>query len=102
MARRRNFGGNRPGLEAIHINGDRLSTTNQKESNHNRVRRLNDHLHNRDLLSRLREPTMTEDAVWPEIKDILESMGDIMDVLKEVEIQKITPKPVFMLSAGYA
>ena len=29
----------------------------------------------RGFLSRLREPTAAEDAVWPAIKDILESMG---------------------------
>ena len=35
---------------------------------------MKDHLHNRGFLSRLREPTTAEDAVWPAIKDILESM----------------------------
>ena len=42
---------------------------------------INDHLHRRGLLSRLREPTTAEDSVWPAIKDIPESMGEIMDVL---------------------
>ena len=32
-----------------------------------------DHLHSRGLLSRLREPTTAEDAVWQPIKDNLES-----------------------------
>ena len=44
---------------------------------------INNHLHSRGFLSRLREPTTAEDAVWPAIKDILESMGEIMDTLKE-------------------
>ena len=38
---------------------------------------INDHLHRRDFLSRLSEPTTAEDAVWPAIEDILESMGEI-------------------------
>ena len=37
---------------------------------------INDHLHSRGFLSRLREPTTAEAAVWPAIKDILESMGE--------------------------
>ena len=63
---------------------------------------INDHLHSRGLLSRLREPTTGEIAVWPAVKDILESMGEIMDVLKENRLQKTTSKPVFVLSPGYA
>ena len=50
---------------------------------------INDHLHSRNLLSRLREPTTAEDAVWPAIKDLLESIGGF---------QKIMRKPVFVLS----
>ena len=42
---------------------------------------MNDHLHSRGLLSRLREPTTAEDAVWPAIKDILESMDEVVDTL---------------------
>ena len=63
---------------------------------------INVFLHSRGLLSRLREPTMPQNAVWPAIKDILESMGEVMVVLKEGVFQKITPKPVFVLSPGYA
>ena len=63
---------------------------------------INDHLDSRDLLSRLIVPATAEIAVWPAIKDVLESMGEIMDVLKEGGFQKITPKPVFMLSPGFA
>ena len=37
-----------------------------------------------------------------QMKDILESMGEVMDVLKECGLQKITPKPVLVLSPGYA
>ena len=47
-------------------------------------------------------PKTAEDAVWPAIKDILESMGEDRDVLKEGGFQKIEPKPVFVLSPGYA
>ena len=43
---------------------------------------INDHLQRRGFLSRLREPTTAEDAVWPVIKDKLESMGEAMDTLK--------------------
>ena len=63
---------------------------------------INDHLHNSGFLSRLREPTTAEDAVWPAIKVIFESMGEIMDTLKEGALAKITPKAVFALSPGYA
>ena len=39
---------------------------------------MNDHLHSRGFLSRLRDPTTAENAVWPAIKDILESMGEVV------------------------
>ena len=39
----------------------------------------NDHLHSRGFLSRLRDPTTAEKALWPAIKDILESMGERVD-----------------------
>ena len=61
---------------------------------------INHYLQERGLLSRLREPATAEDAMWPAIKDILESMGEIMDVLTEGGFQKVTPKPVFVLSPG--
>ena len=63
---------------------------------------INDHLHSRGFLSRLREPTTAENAVWPAIKDILESMGEVMDAMKEESITKMTPRAVFALSLGYA
>ena len=63
---------------------------------------INDHIHSRGFLRRLREPTTAEDAVWLAIKDILESMGEIMDTLKEGAFPKITPKGVLALSPGYA
>ena len=63
---------------------------------------VNDILHSRGLLSRLREPATAGGVVWPAIKDVLESIGEIMDVLKEGGFQKINPKPVFLLSTGYA
>ena len=40
---------------------------------------INDHLHSRGFLSRLREPTTAEAAIWPEIKHILKSMGEVVD-----------------------
>ena len=58
--------------------------------------------HSRGLLGRLREPATAEATGWPAIKDVLQSMGDIMDLLKEGGLQKITLKPVFVLSPGYA
>ena len=61
-----------------------------------------DHLHSRGFLSRLREPKTAEDAVWPAVKDILESIGEIIDTLKEGAFPKFTPKAVFALSTGYA
>ena len=63
---------------------------------------INDHLHSRGFLSRLREPTTAESAVWPAIKDILESMVEVVDTLKEGSITKMTPRAVFALSPGYA
>ena len=63
---------------------------------------MNDHLHSRGFLSRLRKPATAEDAVWPAIKDILESMGEVVDTLKKGVFTKITPRAVFALSPGYA
>ena len=60
---------------------------------------INDHLHSRGFLSRLREPTT---AVWPAIKDILESMVEVVDAMKEGSFTKMTPRVVFALSPGYA
>ena len=45
---------------------------------------------------------MAEFAVWPAIKDLLESMYEITDALNEGGFQKITSKPVFALSPVYA
>ena len=55
---------------------------------------INDHLHSRGL--------MAENAVWPAIKDILESMGEVVDAKKEGSFSKVTPRVVFALSPGYA
>ena len=63
---------------------------------------INDHLHSRGFLSRLREPTTAKTAEWPAIKDILESMGEVEDTLKEGAFTKITPRAVFALPPGYA
>ena len=61
---------------------------------------INDHLHSTGFLSRLREPTTAEAAVWPAIKDILESLGEVVDTLKEGSFTKMTPRAVFALSPG--
>ena len=63
---------------------------------------ISDHMHSRGFFSRLREPTVAEDAVWPSIEDILESLGEITDTLKEGAFTKITSKAVIALSRGYA
>ena len=63
---------------------------------------INDHLHSRGFLSKIREPTMAENAVWPAIKDNLESMGEVVDAMKEGSFTKTTPRVVFALSPGYA
>ena len=63
---------------------------------------MNEHLQSRGFLSRLRDPKTAEDAVWSAIKDIVESMGEIIDTLKEGASTKITPKAVFALSPVYA
>ena len=62
---------------------------------------INDHLHSRGYVSRLRDPTTAEDAVWPAKKDILESMGEVVDATKEGSFNKVTPRIVFELSPGY-
>ena len=58
---------------------------------------INDNLHSRGFLSRLRDPTTAENAVWPAIKDILESMGEVVDATKEGSFTKVTPRIVFAL-----
>ena len=44
---------------------------------------INDHLHSRGFLSRLTEPMTAEASVWSAIKDILDSMVEVVDTLKE-------------------
>ena len=61
---------------------------------------MNDHLYSRGFMSRLREPTTAKDVVWPAIKDILESMSEVVDTLKEGAFTKITPRALFALSSG--
>ena len=63
---------------------------------------INDHLHSRGFLSRLREPTTAEAAVWPAIKNILESISEVEDTLFESSFTKMTPRAVFALSPGFA
>ena len=59
-------------------------------------------VHSRGFLSRLRDPATAENAVWPAIKDILESMGEVVDATKEGSFNKVTLRVVFALSPGYA
>ena len=59
---------------------------------------INDHLHSRGFLSRLRDPATAENAVWPAIKDILESMGEVVDATKEGSFNKVALRVVFALS----
>ena len=61
---------------------------------------INDHLHSRGFLSRLRDPTTVENAVWPAMKDILESMGEVVDATKERSFNKVALRVVFTLSPG--
>ena len=63
---------------------------------------INDHLHSGGFLIRFREPTTAKNEVWPAIKDILLSIGEVMDKLKEGAFPKIKPRAVFALSPGYA
>ena len=63
---------------------------------------INDHLHSRGFLSRIRDSATAENAVWPAIKDILESMGEVVDATKEGSFNKVTLRVVFALSPGYA
>ena len=63
---------------------------------------INDHLDSRGFLSRLRDPATAENAVWPAIKDILESMGEVVDATKEGSFNKVALRVVFALSPGYA
>ena len=48
---------------------------------------INDHLQSKGFLSRLREPTTAEAAVWPAIKDILESMGEVTFAFPDVKME---------------
>ena len=60
---------------------------------------INDHVQSRGLLSRLREQSTADLAVWLEIKDVLESMREIMVVLK---VPENTHEASVCLSTGYA
>ena len=79
-----------------------IGVQRQTEMNPITIVTINDHLHSRGFLSRPREPPTAESAVWPAIKDILESMGEVVDTLKEGFFTKMTPRAVFGLSPGYA
>ena len=102
LARRDNAGSNRPGPDSVGIKGNRGPT--QAEMNPITIvfAGINDHLQSRGFLSRIREPTTADDAVWPAIKHILESMGEVMDTLREGTVTRMTPKAVFALYPGYA
>ena len=45
---------------------------------------------------------MAENAVWPALKDILESKGEVVDAMKEVFFTKMTLRAVFAGSPRYA
>ena len=102
MADLHNVGSGRSGPTAIGISDYRGTKTDGHEPNYDRVCCIKDHLHRRGFLSRLRDPTTAENAVWPAIKDILESMGEVVDATKEGSFTKVTPRVVFALSPGYA
>ena len=61
---------------------------------------INDHLHSRGFLSRLRDPATAENAVWPAIKDILESMGEVVDATKEGSFNKVTLESSICVVSG--
>ena len=63
---------------------------------------IKDHLHSRGLLSRHRNPATAEAAVWSATKNTMESIREIVDVLKDGSFQKTTPRAVYVLSPGYA
>ena len=63
---------------------------------------INDHLHSRGFLCRLRDPKTAENAVWPAIKDIHESLGEVVDATREGSFNKVALRVVFELSPGYA
>ena len=62
---------------------------------------INDQLHSRVFLSRFRIAATAEAAMRLAIKNIMESMREIIDVLRDGSFQKITPRAVFVLSPGY-
>ena len=102
MDGRHNVGSGRSGPTAIGISGYRGAKTDGMYPITIVFAGINDHLHSRGFLSRLRDPTMAENAVWPAIKDILESMGEVVDAMKEGSFTKVTSRVVFALSPGYA
>ena len=61
---------------------------------------INDHVHSRGFLSRLRDPSTAENAVWPAIKDMLESMGEVVDATKEVAFNKIVTENSVRVVSG--
>ena len=81
-----------------------LATGVQRQTNLNPITivfaGLNDNLHSRGFLNRLRDPTTAENDVWPAIEDILESMVEVVDATKEGSFTKVTPRVVFALSPG--
>ena len=99
LARCENAGGNRPGLDAIHINGNWGSTANRTENDNDLFCR------HRGSLAEQRSPEQTQRASNGRscsVAIVLESIGQFMDMLKEGGFQKITPKAIFVLYLGYA
>ena len=102
LARRYNVGSGRSGPNAIRVNGDRGTKTDRDEPITIVFAGINDHIHSRGFLSRLRQPTTAESTVWPAIQDILESMGEVVGTLKEGSFTKMSPRAVFALFPEYA
>ena len=85
LAGRHNVGSGRSGPTAIRVTGYRGTNT----ANMNTITivfvGINDHLHSKGSLSRLNE-----------------SMGEVVDAIKEGSFTKVTPRVVFALFPGYA
>ena len=71
-----------PDLDLMQILSIAIGVQRQTEMNPIAIvfAEINDHLHTIGFLSRLRNPATAEASVWPAIKNIMESMGEIIDV----------------------
>ena len=62
---------------------------------------LMDHLNSLDLLSRLREQFTADPAVWPALKNLIKSVAENVEVLRDRSFQKVKPRAVLVLPPGY-